>query len=74
MPIPLRAQPSDELLPSNDFPASDQDPAPSPALKVISEPPAAVSLLAQPELAAVTGDPLQAIRAMSEEEKIALFS
>ena len=60
-------QSPDDLLPSVDYPPAIEQ-AVKPELKVVSEtPPPAVPR-------ATPGDPLAAIKAMSEEEKIALFS
>lgn len=71
-----KPHPSDALLPPNEFLAPPES-APPPLLKVVSENPAPIPLELpnfEPARQPAATDPLQAIKAMSEEEKIALFS
>jgi hypothetical protein len=63
---------SDPLLPENDFSAAPECP-PQPVFRVVGETGPA-SLLPQADLPVTASDPLQAVRLMSEEEKIALCS
>lgn len=65
--IKAKAHARDELLPSVDYPAPFEQPA-EPELKVVSSAPA------NPLARAKASDPLHAVKALSEEEKIALFS
>ena len=63
-----KPRPSEELLPTNDLP-SPVEAAPQPALKVVTDEPLPAAQTPQP---AAPHDPLRAIKALSEEEKIAL--
>lgn len=71
MSAKLQIRLSDTLLPANEFSAEAEAP---PVLRVVSETPASSAKLSPPALPAATSDPLRAIKAMSEEEKIALCS
>jgi hypothetical protein len=86
MSVKPRSHLSDDLLPSNDYPQPQS--ASQPALKIVSDAAAPVAQRPSGQTAGLplpaltppaksklpTGDPLAAIKAMSEEEKIALFS
>jgi len=73
MPAKLQPLASDALLPANDFsPAPEADTRPP--LKIVGDSQEPPSRLPEPNLTTAPRDPLHAIKAMSEEEKIALCS